>query len=105
MWAKRTERLITEGGSRTRQEARRLEDKVAKVAAKKCSVEEVSLLHKELEDWLMTEVKDDKVCHSICRLPPLLCLYILFSFVDFPLSQCGVAAGHPHESSGPLRSQ
>ena len=61
LWARKTERLLSEGGSRTRQEARRLEDKVAKVAAKKCSVEEVSLLHKELEDWLTTEVKDDQV--------------------------------------------
>ncbi|KAF8884404.1 hypothetical protein CPB84DRAFT_1816953 [Gymnopilus junonius] len=34
-------------------EVRRLEDKVAKVAAKKCSVEEVSTLYKELEDWLL----------------------------------------------------
>ncbi|KAG2004759.1 hypothetical protein CC2G_003284 [Coprinopsis cinerea AmutBmut pab1-1] len=59
--ARRTERLLstTDGLSRTRLEARRLEDKVAKVAAKKCSVEEVSALHKELEDWLLAE-KDDQ---------------------------------------------
>jgi hypothetical protein len=49
---------ITEQSSaRTRAEARRLEDKVAKVAAKKCSVEEVSTLHTELQEWL-TEVED-----------------------------------------------
>jgi len=60
--ARRTERLLssTAGMDRTRLEARRLEDKVAKVAAKKCSVEEVSALHKELEDWLLAE-KDDQV--------------------------------------------
>jgi len=59
--ARRTERLLlSEGSSRIRPEARRLEDKVAKVAAKKCSVEEVSTLHKELEDWLLSE-KDDQV--------------------------------------------
>jgi hypothetical protein len=58
--ARRTERLLSEGGSRIRPEARRLEDKVAKVAAKKCSVEEVSTLHKELEGWLSSE-KDDQV--------------------------------------------
>lgn len=58
--ARRTERLLSpEGNSRIRPEARRLEDKVAKVAAKKCSVEEVSALHKELEGWLLSE-KDDQ---------------------------------------------
>ena len=64
-WARKAERLLlTEGGcSRTRAEARRLEDKVAKVAAKKCSVEEVSTLHKELQEWLTSDVKqDDQVC-------------------------------------------
>lgn len=58
--ARRTERLLlSEGSARIRPEARRLEDKVAKVAAKKCSVEEVSTLHKELEGWLLSE-KDDQ---------------------------------------------
>jgi hypothetical protein len=61
LWAKRTERVLFDGGSRTRQEVRRLEDKVARVAAKKCSVEEVSSLHKELEAWLTTEMSDDQV--------------------------------------------
>jgi hypothetical protein len=61
LWTKRTERLLSDSGSRIRQEARRLEDKVARVAAKKCSVEEVSSLHKELETWLTTEVTDDQV--------------------------------------------
>lgn len=43
---------------------RRLEDKVAKVAAKKCSVEEVSRLHRELEDWLsQDDSPDDQVSH------------------------------------------
>ncbi|GLB40939.1 putative ring finger [Lyophyllum shimeji] len=61
MWARKTERLLlSDGCSRTRQEARRLEDKVAKVAAKKCSVEEVSTLHRELEEWLTSDVKDDQ---------------------------------------------
>ena len=44
--------------ARTRAEARRLEDKVAKVAAKKCSVEEVSTLHKELQEWLTSDMED-----------------------------------------------
>lgn len=49
--------------SRTRAEARRLEDRVAAVAAKKCSVEEVTTLHKELQDWLTHDEKqqDDQV--------------------------------------------
>ncbi|KAG6831015.1 hypothetical protein H0H92_013203 [Tricholoma furcatifolium] len=50
LWARKADRF-----SRSRNpEAQRLEDKVAKVAAKKCSVEEVSLLHRELEEWLKT---------------------------------------------------
>lgn len=40
----------------TRAEIRHLERKVARVAAKKCSVEEVSSLHKELQDWLASDV-------------------------------------------------
>jgi len=47
-----------QGLSRSRAEARRLEDKVAKVAAKKCSVEEVSTLHKELQEWLTSDMED-----------------------------------------------
>ncbi|KAF8154535.1 hypothetical protein B0H34DRAFT_752489 [Crassisporium funariophilum] len=57
---RKTERLLSsEGGSKTRLEVRRLEDKVSRVAAKKCSVEEVSALYKELEGWLLSE-KDDQ---------------------------------------------
>lgn len=44
--------------ARSRAEARRLEDRVANVAAKKCSVEEVSTLHKELEEWLTSDPED-----------------------------------------------
>ena len=44
--------LFNPGTLKTRAEARRLESKVALVAAKKCSVEEVTTLHKELQDWL-----------------------------------------------------
>lgn len=39
-------------GLKAREQAKRLEYKVARVAGKKCSVEEVSSLHKELQDWL-----------------------------------------------------
>ncbi|TDL20315.1 hypothetical protein BD410DRAFT_805110 [Rickenella mellea] len=41
--------------ARIRGEVRVLEDKVAKVASKKCSVEELYTLHKELQDWLTAE--------------------------------------------------
>ena len=53
------DRILLKPVNRSREEARRLEDKVAKVAVKKCSVEEVSTLHKELTQWLMSDVKSD----------------------------------------------
>ncbi|PPQ66923.1 hypothetical protein CVT26_010012 [Gymnopilus dilepis] len=56
---RKTAHLLSSGGDKGRIEVRRLEDKVAKVAAKKCSVEEVSSLYKELEEWLTSE-KDDQ---------------------------------------------
>ena len=52
--------LLNPGVLKTRAEARRLERKVAKVAAKKCSVEEVTTLHKELQEWLTSDVKSDE---------------------------------------------
>ncbi|KAF8632653.1 hypothetical protein AX17_004786 [Amanita inopinata Kibby_2008] len=57
--ARRAERLLlSDGVPRSRSDARRLEDKVARVAAKKTSVEEVSSLHRELEEWLMSGERD-----------------------------------------------
>jgi hypothetical protein len=99
---RKTERLLNSVSSKTRIEVRRLEDKVARVAAKKCSVEEVSFLYKELEDWLITE-KDDQVrpFDSDCRMTPSDIFYQdLFSF-----SQCGPVKGYPHESSSPFRGK
>lgn len=64
-WPKREERLLSE-------EARRLEVKVAKVAAKKCSVEEVSTLHQELEDWLNSAVKEADETPSLSLSAALL---------------------------------
>ena len=58
--------FVEPGFSRTRAEARRLEDKVAKVAAKKCSVEEVSTLHKELQDWLTHDEKSTEQVIFFC---------------------------------------
>lgn len=51
---------------------RRLEDKVAKVAAKKCSVEEVSRLHRELEDWLSQDDSPDDQVSSLYLSAALL---------------------------------
>ncbi|PFH48820.1 hypothetical protein AMATHDRAFT_49213 [Amanita thiersii Skay4041] len=53
--ARRAERLLlSDPHSKSRPDARRLEDKVVRVASKKTSVEEVSILQRELEDWLMS---------------------------------------------------
>jgi len=49
---------LSNGSSKTRIEVRRLEDKVAKAAAKKCSVEEVAALYKELEEFLVNDKEE-----------------------------------------------
>ncbi|KAK0443085.1 uncharacterized protein EV420DRAFT_1065316 [Desarmillaria tabescens] len=74
LWARKAERFLLSdiGCSRTREEARRLEDKVAKVANKKCSVEEVSTLHKELEEWLTSAVKSGDQTSSLYLSAALL---------------------------------
>ena len=57
----KTERFLSsEDSLKARPEVRRLEEKVARAAAKKCSVEEVSSLYTELDGWLRSE-KDDQV--------------------------------------------
>ncbi|KIK15217.1 hypothetical protein PISMIDRAFT_16655 [Pisolithus microcarpus 441] len=44
-------------------EIHRPEGKVARVAVKKCSVEEVSSLHQELQEWLSQDKSpNDKIC-------------------------------------------
>lgn len=66
---KLTEPIIT---SRSREDVRRLELKVARVAAQKSSVEEVSMLHHELQAWLAAEPKGEtQVCLRVAY--PLLC--------------------------------
>ncbi|OBZ77501.1 hypothetical protein A0H81_01972 [Grifola frondosa] len=52
--------LLNPGTFKSRAQVRRLESKVARVAAKKCSVEEVTTLHKEIEDWLTSDSKPDQ---------------------------------------------
>ena len=68
--------LFNPGTVKTRAEAKRLESKVAQVAAKKCSVEEVTTLHRELQDWLQSDKLDEQVRrinpHSLFSTPDLL---------------------------------
>ncbi|KAG2030216.1 hypothetical protein BDR03DRAFT_878846 [Suillus americanus] len=71
--------FVEPGSSRTRAEARRLEDKVAKVAAKKCSVEEVSTLHNELQDWLTHDEKSNDQLNSSLSLSAALLRAILMN--------------------------
>ena len=94
LWAKKTERLLASdpGLSRTRIEVRRLEDKVAKVASKRCSVEEVSALHRELEDWLASGAGDDQVRRSVAASPQNLTRSL-----DIPPLERRITAGHSHE--------
>ena len=48
-------------GDKDRDKTRvKLESKVARVAGKKCSVEEVKHLHQELRNWLSTDKKRDE---------------------------------------------
>lgn len=54
--------------TRTKAEVRRLEEKVATLATKKCSVEEVSTLHDELQSWLHRE--DEHVRRPFAYLSP-----------------------------------
>ncbi|KAF7369177.1 RING-type domain-containing protein [Mycena venus] len=69
-WSRRL--ALADGCSRSRQDARRLEAKVAKVAAKKCSVEEVTTLHKELQEWLTSDTKSDDDTSSLTLSAALL---------------------------------
>ncbi|KAG1856348.1 hypothetical protein DFJ58DRAFT_683288 [Suillus subalutaceus] len=64
--------LIEPDVPRTRTETRRLEDKVARVAARKCSVEEVSTLHNELQDWLTHDEKSHDQLSSLSLCAALL---------------------------------
>lgn len=58
-------------GLKSREQAKRLESKVFRVALKKSSVEEVTTLHKELQDWLSSKVKPREQVREL-TLTPLL---------------------------------
>lgn len=64
-------KLIESITSQSREDVRKLELKVARVAAQKSSVEEVSMLYQELQAWLAAEPKGEtQVC---LRVPPIGC--------------------------------
>lgn len=102
--ARKTERLLVHEGSSKTREARRLEDKVARVATQKCSVEEVSSLHKELHDWLSSEVPDDQVCFFFS--PSITINYTHCRCLDLiPILERSSSASHSHEPRFPYRVQ
>ena len=104
---KKTERLLSSvGSSKARPEVRRLEEKVARVAAKKCSVEEVSSLYTELDTWLRSE-KDDQVRPPIKKKISSVTASDKYSSLTgfFPFPQRSIVASYPHEPFCPLRGQ
>ena len=100
MLQRKTERLLNSDGSKSI-EVRRLEDKVNRVAAKKCSVEEVSSLYKELEEWLLAE-KSVQVRPIDLIILPIISIkhFFVLDLVSYP--QRGPIARYSHEPSGPL---
>ena len=104
---KKTERLLSSvGSSKARPEVRRLEEKVARVAAKKCSVEEVSSLYTELDTWLRSE-KDDQVRPPKKKISSVTASPDKYSFLtDFiPFAQRSIVASYSHEPFCPFRGQ
>ncbi|KAF5360258.1 hypothetical protein D9758_009170 [Tetrapyrgos nigripes] len=81
LWSRREEKILLGSEGRPRDEARRLEDKVARIASKKCSVEEVSTLHQELEAWLKSPVKNGDQSSSSLHLSAALLRAILMNHV------------------------
>lgn len=79
--------------ARIRDEARILELKVAKAASTKCTFDEVSDLHKEIQDWLLTDVRykpNGKVSQTLALAwPPAASI----SCTDLPMAR--IAASVP----------
>ncbi|KAH8103303.1 hypothetical protein BXZ70DRAFT_998957 [Cristinia sonorae] len=74
-----TEDDVLISGFKTRTDAKVLEHKVARIAAKKCSVEEVQALHKELQEWLAVNKQGDK--STSLHLSALLLRAILMNHI------------------------
>ena len=96
---KKTERLLSSvGSSKARPEVRRLEEKVARVAAKKCSVEEVSSLYTELDTWLRSSEKDDQVRPPKKKISSVTASDKYSSLTGFfPFAQRSIVASYSHE--------
>jgi len=77
--------LVEPDVPRTCADTRSLERKVAKVASRKCTVKEVSILHNELRDWLThDETSHDQVISLLlngCRSSNLECSFLLYPYV------------------------
>jgi len=73
------------GSGRVRADAKRLEDKVAQAASKKCSFEEVSALHKEVQEWLSHDTHTGKTDpqHAGLRLSADLLRAILLNCLSY----------------------
>ncbi|KAJ3551579.1 hypothetical protein NM688_g4622 [Phlebia brevispora] len=54
-------------GLKSREQAKRLESKVFRVALKKSSVEEVTTLHRELQDWLSSKTSSLELSAALLR--------------------------------------
>ncbi|KAF8483569.1 hypothetical protein DFH94DRAFT_722745 [Russula ochroleuca] len=78
---KASARVFPDPGEARAREARRLESKVARVASKKCSVEEVTALQKEVDRWLTEVTTAD--ASSALFLSSLLLKAILANHVAF----------------------
>ena len=82
--------------NRSRDETRRLEDKVAKVAQKKCSLE-VSTLYNELTRWLMSDVKHNNQVYLFFRIF-FASIFLTQLAALLAVPQCCAAASHPYKS-------
>ena len=89
------------GGARAR-EGRALESKVARVASRKCPVEEVVALQKEVDRWLTEVTAADSVRVPSSSSSPVT--YYSTSTVHSALLEFPAAQGHPHQSRYVLRS-
>ncbi|KAI5825684.1 hypothetical protein K523DRAFT_396918 [Schizophyllum commune Tattone D] len=85
--------------SRGRPEARQLEDKVAKLAATKTSVEAIQNLLADLDHWLLHAKRDSSV--SAHKFPFISIVSDKFA-VHVAVPVGGTVARHSYEPSGPL---
>jgi hypothetical protein len=92
--------FVEPGFTKTQAEARQLEHRVAQVATKKCSVEEVTNLHRELQEWLDGEEDQVRIinCFSLNCPTLLFHSFVLFYFFPFCRSCLIILSTHFHSS-------